>query len=173
MSFLLCFFGVLGLRVVLRINHISMCLFPTLHDPGGSPVSEKWHPWFLRRHSSIWQLSQPKQRSCSCAIQTWGHQSSGMPPKDTGRESAACIQPLIVNLLLTMVCTFCKDARITAAKTGNRHIRLDTYLQVCKNFKPVFRHFFMEKFPSPTEWYLKRMAYTRSVAVNSIGLYWL
>ncbi|XP_074663108.1 serine-protein kinase ATM-like [Tubulanus polymorphus] len=45
---------------------------------------------------------------------------------------------------------------------------LEAYLEVCKHFKPVFRHFFLEKFPDPAHWYEKRLAYTRSVATNSI-----
>ncbi|KAJ8314522.1 hypothetical protein KUTeg_006672 [Tegillarca granosa] len=31
-------------------------------------------------------------------------------------------------------------------------------------------HFFMEKFPDPAVWYEKRLAYTKSVATNSIGV---
>ncbi|XP_064646511.1 serine-protein kinase ATM-like isoform X2 [Lineus longissimus] len=46
--------------------------------------------------------------------------------------------------------------------------RLAVYLNICKHFAPVFRHFFMEQFPQPAKWYEKRMAYTRSVATNSI-----
>ena len=37
------------------------------------------------------------------------------------------------------------------------------------HFKPVFRHFFFEKFPSPSQWFERRLAYTRSVATSSIG----
>ncbi|XP_033740359.1 serine-protein kinase ATM-like [Pecten maximus] len=43
-----------------------------------------------------------------------------------------------------------------------------TFLEVCSKFRPVFRHFFMEKFPEPAHWYERRLAYTRSVATNSI-----
>ena len=38
-----------------------------------------------------------------------------------------------------------------------------------KNFRPVFRHFFYEKFADPGDWYTKRLAYTRSLASSSIG----
>ena len=44
-----------------------------------------------------------------------------------------------------------------------------SYSDVMKKFKPVFHHFFMEKFPSPPQWFERRLAYTRSVAASSIG----
>jgi ataxia telangiectasia mutated family protein len=34
--------------------------------------------------------------------------------------------------------------------------------------QPVFRHFFFEKFRSPSKWYERRQAYTKSVALTSI-----
>lgn len=43
-----------------------------------------------------------------------------------------------------------------------------TYDKVCSMFKPVLRHFFLEMFHQPPDWYKHRLAYTRSVAVNSI-----
>ena len=46
--------------------------------------------------------------------------------------------------------------------------KLETYLEICSNFKPVFRYFFMENFLSPNEWFEKRMNYTRSMATASI-----
>ncbi|GBG24907.1 Serine/threonine-protein kinase ATM [Hondaea fermentalgiana] len=42
------------------------------------------------------------------------------------------------------------------------------YANVCAHFRPVMRYFFLEKFPSPPEWYLRRREYTQSVAVNSM-----
>lgn len=36
------------------------------------------------------------------------------------------------------------------------------------HFHPVFRFFFLESFADPTEWVTARLAYTRSVAANSI-----
>ncbi|XP_067675130.1 serine-protein kinase ATM-like [Haliotis asinina] len=42
------------------------------------------------------------------------------------------------------------------------------YREICQKFKPVFRHFFMEHFSDPATWFEKRLAYTRSVATNSI-----
>ncbi|XP_061682550.1 serine-protein kinase ATM isoform X3 [Syngnathoides biaculeatus] len=46
--------------------------------------------------------------------------------------------------------------------------KLHSYLEVCKNFKPVFRYFCMERFLDPAVWMEKRLAYTRSVATSSI-----
>lgn len=44
-----------------------------------------------------------------------------------------------------------------------------SYDEVCKNFSPAFRFFFLEKFShSPQLWHKARMSYTRSCAVNSM-----
>ena len=47
--------------------------------------------------------------------------------------------------------------------------KLRAYGEVCKNFRPVFRYFCMERFLDPAVWMEKRLAYTRSVATSSIG----
>lgn len=47
--------------------------------------------------------------------------------------------------------------------------KLQAYREVCKNFRPVFRYFCMERFLDPAVWMEKRLAYTRSVATSSIG----
>eukprot|EP00850_Spirogloea_muscicola_P022712 SM000308S11822 [mRNA] locus=s308:82698:105864:+ [translate_table: standard] len=39
---------------------------------------------------------------------------------------------------------------------------------VCDNFRPVMHHFFLERFLRPSDWYEKRLAYTRSVAASSM-----
>lgn len=46
--------------------------------------------------------------------------------------------------------------------------KLQAYLEVCRNFRPVFRYFCMEKFLDPAVWMERRLAYTRSVATSSI-----
>ncbi|XP_030599575.1 serine-protein kinase ATM-like [Archocentrus centrarchus] len=46
--------------------------------------------------------------------------------------------------------------------------KLRRYNDVCKNFRPVFRYFCMERFLDPAVWMEKRLAYTRSVATSSI-----
>ncbi|KAM9220531.1 serine-protein kinase ATM isoform 2-T2 [Dugong dugon] len=43
-----------------------------------------------------------------------------------------------------------------------------TFMDICRNFQPVFRYFCMEKFLDPAVWFEKRLAYTRSVATSSI-----
>ena len=45
------------------------------------------------------------------------------------------------------------------------------FVSACNRFQPVFRHFLLERFPDPAQWYTRRTAYTRSVATNSIGTY--
>uniref|UniRef100_A0A8C4HF10 non-specific serine/threonine protein kinase n=1 Tax=Dicentrarchus labrax TaxID=13489 RepID=A0A8C4HF10_DICLA len=46
--------------------------------------------------------------------------------------------------------------------------KLQAYSEVCRNFRPVFRYFCMERFLDPAVWMEKRLAYTRSVATSSI-----
>ncbi|KAL1451787.1 hypothetical protein WDU94_006133, partial [Cyamophila willieti] len=46
--------------------------------------------------------------------------------------------------------------------------KLNTYLNICKKFKPVLRYFFLEHFKSPTEWHNMQTNYTRSVATSSM-----
>ena len=56
-----------------------------------------------------------------------------------------------------------------ACGEGSRKMKYETFIKVCCNFKPVFRHFFLENFPDPADWYQRRLAYTHSVSTNSIG----
>jgi len=42
------------------------------------------------------------------------------------------------------------------------------FYEVCADFPPIFHRFFLEMFPSPSEWIARRSAYTRSAAVSSI-----
>lgn len=46
--------------------------------------------------------------------------------------------------------------------------KVHTFEEICKQFLPVFHHFFLEKFPSPPQWFERRLTYTRSVAASSI-----
>ncbi len=50
----------------------------------------------------------------------------------------------------------------------SKKVKHDTYLEICKHFKPVFRHFFMENYLESNDWFEKRLNYTRSVATSSI-----
>jgi ataxia telangiectasia mutated family protein len=62
------------------------------------------------------------------------------------------------------------DCREYFKKTtsDNLHDRHDRFIKIMDNFPPVFRFFFLENFADVTQWVTSRLAYTRSVAVNSI-----
>lgn len=47
-------------------------------------------------------------------------------------------------------------------------IRVSTYKKITERFHPVMKHFFMEYFVDPDEWFSKRLAYTRSTAAISM-----
>lgn len=47
-------------------------------------------------------------------------------------------------------------------------VKLKVFQEICSNFHPVFRYFFLEKFPEPTKWFERRQAYVRSTATGSI-----
>ena len=46
--------------------------------------------------------------------------------------------------------------------------KLNRLRTIYNNFQPAMHYFFLEKFPDPKSWVSHRVAYTRSVAVNSI-----
>uniref|UniRef100_A0A665TGJ9 non-specific serine/threonine protein kinase n=1 Tax=Echeneis naucrates TaxID=173247 RepID=A0A665TGJ9_ECHNA len=62
---------------------------------------------------------------------------------------------------------FCRKKMQEAHQLGNDE-KLQAYTEVCKNFRPVFRYFCMERFLDPAVWMEKRLAYTHSVATSSI-----
>ncbi|KAJ8960033.1 hypothetical protein NQ318_009470 [Aromia moschata] len=51
-------------------------------------------------------------------------------------------------------------------KTANE--KLQIFLSICKDFKPVFHKFFETTFPHPTVWYERKRAYIHSVATTSM-----
>ncbi|CZT03138.1 related to phosphotidylinositol kinase [Rhynchosporium agropyri] len=61
----------------------------------------------------------------------------------------------------------CRKA-ITDQHTSAPDIRIKTYRQVTERFHPAMRYFFTEKFTNPDEWFLSRLAYTRSTAAISM-----
>jgi len=61
-----------------------------------------------------------------------------------------------------------RECRDKLAACHTREDLRATFDKVCTKFKPVMHHFFLENFPTPQLWYEKRLAYTRSVAVNSM-----
>lgn len=46
--------------------------------------------------------------------------------------------------------------------------RVQMFRQVTAKFQPVMRHFFTERFTDPDDWFVRRLAYTRSTAAISI-----
>ncbi|KAH7143969.1 hypothetical protein EDB81DRAFT_797010 [Dactylonectria macrodidyma] len=46
--------------------------------------------------------------------------------------------------------------------------RMSAYRKVTEKFHPVMRYFFMENFVDPDDWFVKRLAYTRSTAAISM-----
>ncbi|KAK2873270.1 hypothetical protein FQN49_002477 [Arthroderma sp. PD_2] len=57
---------------------------------------------------------------------------------------------------------------INDAQGKSREQRVKAYRHVTDHFHPVMKHFFMEKFPNPDDWFNKRLAYTRSTAAISM-----
>ncbi|NP_001081968.1 ATM serine/threonine kinase L homeolog [Xenopus laevis] len=58
--------------------------------------------------------------------------------------------------------------KMMEVQRGRFEEKYQMFLNVCENFRPVFRYFCMEKFLDPAMWFEKRLAYTRSVATSSI-----
>ncbi|KAM3423193.1 Serine/threonine-protein kinase Tel1 [Cercospora zeina] len=59
-------------------------------------------------------------------------------------------------------------ARAYANGQGTTTDRLAAFQKVCANLSPVMRHFFLERFHDPDEWFAKRTAYSRTTASISI-----
>ncbi|GLT47213.1 hypothetical protein SLA2020_209240 [Shorea laevis] len=51
---------------------------------------------------------------------------------------------------------------------SNEKDKRRAFHEVCKNFRPVMHHFFLERFLQPADWFEKRLAFTRSVAASSM-----
>ena len=61
-----------------------------------------------------------------------------------------------------------RECRDRLASCNTKEQLANAYSEICRNFKPVMHHFFLENFPSPRAWWESRLTYTRSVAVNSM-----
>ena len=57
---------------------------------------------------------------------------------------------------------------ISDAQNRSTEQRIQSYRRVTDKFSPVMRYFFLERFPNPDEWFVKRLAYSRSTAAISI-----
>ena len=58
--------------------------------------------------------------------------------------------------------------KISAVKEYAKETRLKEFRKVCEHIPPVLRHFFLERFDDPDEWFEKRTNYTRTTATVSI-----
>jgi ataxia telangiectasia mutated family protein len=60
--------------------------------------------------------------------------------------------------------------RVKNAQAHSTETRVKEFRKVCENFQPVMRHFFLERFDDPDDWFEKRTAYTRTTAsVSMLG----
>lgn len=59
---------------------------------------------------------------------------------------------------------------IRNAMNQSKETRIKVYRAVTDRYTPVLRHFFLEHFPDPDEWFERRLAYTRtSAAISMLG----
>lgn len=61
-----------------------------------------------------------------------------------------------------------QQCRAEMKKPGTDREKLARFADICRHFKPVFHHFFLEHYERPQAWFQKKLAYTRSVAASSI-----
>lgn len=60
--------------------------------------------------------------------------------------------------------------KVRLAQNHSTETRVKEFRKVCDNFQPVMRHFFLERFDDPDDWFEKRTAYTRTTAsVSMLG----
>ncbi|KAF0322905.1 ataxia telangiectasia mutated [Colletotrichum asianum] len=57
---------------------------------------------------------------------------------------------------------------ISNAQGKSTDMRINTYRKVTERFHPVMKYFFMENFEDPDEWFVRRLAYTRTTAAISM-----
>ena len=50
----------------------------------------------------------------------------------------------------------------------SKKLKTERFQEICRKFRPVFRHFFYENFPSPSQHLERRLTYTRSCATSSM-----
>ncbi|KAG5513154.1 hypothetical protein PMAC_001523 [Pneumocystis sp. 'macacae'] len=61
----------------------------------------------------------------------------------------------------------CRKA-IDCVSKKSKEVRFKTYEEVISHFKPVMRHFFMDHYSNPKDWFQKQLNYTRSTAAISM-----
>lgn len=66
----------------------------------------------------------------------------------------------------------CMDARkkmeMNRESRQSNNEKLTVFLNILRDFKPVFHYFFTEHYHNPVSWYERRLAYTKSVAASSM-----
>ena len=65
-----------------------------------------------------------------------------------------------------------RDAQVLEQQKGLGHLPA-AWADVTSRFPPVLRHFFLERFPAPRDWYVARLTFTRSTAAASVAGYLL
>lgn len=62
------------------------------------------------------------------------------------------------------------NARDSMARCAGKDIKckLQTYKEICEKLKPAFHYFFLSTFLVPGKWFERKLAYTNSIATNSI-----
>jgi ataxia telangiectasia mutated family protein len=58
--------------------------------------------------------------------------------------------------------------KVRTAQGSSTDTRVKEFRKVCDQLQPVMRHFFLERFDDPDDWFAKRTAYTRTTASVSI-----
>jgi ataxia telangiectasia mutated family protein len=58
--------------------------------------------------------------------------------------------------------------KVRNAQSSSTDTRVKEFRKVCDQLQPVMRHFFLERFDDPDDWFEKRTAYTRTTASVSI-----
>src|SRR5271168_2852468 len=63
--------------------------------------------------------------------------------------------------------TACRQ-RINNHQQDRFEARLKAFQQICDNFHPVLRFFFLETFKNPDAWFSRQIQFSRSVAASSM-----
>lgn len=74
---------------------------------------------------------------------------------------------VFLHAIITVVHEKSRFLAQNSSKSSNER-KLQTYLNICQRFHPVFHKFFEMSFPQTTVWYERRRAYLHSVATSSM-----
>lgn len=130
-------------------------------SPGGALLAEERGLGVVFRHGADWPVPGGSREGSPQALPTPGHVQRELPQEDDGRAAGG------PGLWGAVACSPPRCGSPQAASGFDE--KLQAYGEVCRDFRPVFRYFCMERFLDPAVWMEKRLAYTRSVATSSIG----